>query len=677
MRLFTSHTSQPKAAALALLATITLSLYLPVRNYLFLSFDDPLYVTANEHVLRGLSLQNLIWAVSNMSAGFWHPLTMISHMLDVELFGLNAGAHHLINVLFHMASVLLLFVILERMTGAVWRSALVAGLFALHPLNVESVAWVAERKNVLSTLMWMVVLGAYVSYAKEPRWKRYWVLMGVFVLGLMTKPMLVTLPCVFVLLDYWPLGRLGNSSKELRQRLWPLLREKLPLLVPVGLSSLLAVKAESQLGALTGLEVLPVGVRLGNAVVSYGLYLKKMVWPVDLAVFYPHPESSLELWWVVLSGVVLTVISLGVWQRRWRSRYLVTGWLWYLGTLFPVSGLIQVGVHGMADRYAYVPLIGVFIMLAWGVEEAGERVRVRGEWLALAWIGVLLPMLAVTRTQIGYWRDSTTLFQQALNTTSNNHVAHTVLGAEALEKKRFGEAAQEFQTALEIKPTYARAHNNLGLLFLEQGKLDQSAISFSEALRINSRFTAARNNLGTALLRKGELGEAKAHFDRVLKISPEDSKAHSNMGLTMAAQGHFEEAITWYRRALEIYPDFYDAHNNLGVALMEMDQMESAIGHFGVALELNPNNVEAHANLGLALAKVGRMEDAVEVLSGAIQIAPSFASSYYYLAMVEAFLGNNERAIENLQEVLRLDPAHETAKERLNSLLSATQGQPH
>ena len=375
-----------------LLLVVSAAAYWPVGDFSFVNYDDNIYITQVPQMQQGLTWESLSWAATTKGAVFWrHPLTWVSHMLAVEMFGLNPAGHHWVNVLLHMASVLLLFVILERMTGAVWRSALVAGLFALHPLNVESVAWVAERKNVLSTLMWMVVLGAYVSYAKEPLWKRYWVLMGVFVLGLMTKPMLVTLPCVFVLLDYWPLGRLGNSSQEVRQRLWPLLREKLPLLVPVGLSSLLAVKAESQLGSLTGLEALPVGVRLGNAVVSYGLYLKKMVWPVDLAVFYPHPGSSLALWW---GGVVRGSANrhfVRVWQRRWRSRYLVTGWLWYLGTLFPVIGLIQVGAHGMADRYAYVPLIGVFIMLAWGVVEAGERVRVRGEWLALAWIGVLAP----------------------------------------------------------------------------------------------------------------------------------------------------------------------------------------------------------------------------------------------------------------------------------------------
>ena len=555
-----------------LLLVVSAAAYWPVGDFSFVNYDDNIYITQVPQMQQGLTWESLSWAATTKGAVFWrHPLTWVSHMLAVEMFGLNPAGHHWVNVLLHMASVLLLFVILERMTGAVWRSALVAGLFALHPLNVESVAWVAERKNVLSTLMWMVVLGAYVSYAKEPRWKRYWVLMGVFVLGLMTKPMLVTLPCVFVLLDYWPLGRLGNSSKELRQRLWPLLREKLLLLVPVGLSSLLAVKAESQLGSLTGLEALPVGVRLGNAVVSYGLYLKKMVWPVDLAVFYPHPGSSLELWWVVLSGVVLTVISLGVWQRRWRSRYLVTGWLWYLGTLFPVSGLIQVGAHGMADRYAYVPLIGVFIMLAWGVEEAGERVRVRGEWLALAWIGVLLPMLAVTRTQIGYWRDSTTLFQQALNTTSGNHIAHNGLGVELMNQTRYQESIAHFREALKFRSHYYDAQNNLGVALMSMGKLDQALTDLKKAVEIGPNNVEAYANLGLTLAKTGSFEEAEKVLLRAMKLQPEFAPAYYYLALIRTEQRREQEAIQNYREAVRLDPNHREARQKLERLLARSD----------------------------------------------------------------------------------------------------------
>ena len=555
-----------------LLLVVSAAAYWPVGDFSFVNYDDNIYITQVPQMQQGLTWESLSWAATTKGAVFWrHPLTWVSHMLAVEMFGLNPAGHHWVNVLLHMASVLLLFVILERMTGAVWRSALVAGLFALHPLNVESVAWVAERKNVLSTLMWMVVLGAYVSYAKEPRWKRYWVLMGVFVLGLMTKPMLVTLPCVFVLLDYWPLGRLGNSSKELRQRLWPLLREKLLLLVPVGLSSLLAVKAESQLGSLTGLEALPVGVRLGNAVVSYGLYLKKMVWPVDLAVFYPHPGSSLELWWVVLSGVVLTVISLGVWQRRWRSRYLVTGWLWYLGTLFPVSGLVQLGDYAMADRYAYVPLIGVFIMLAWGVEEAGERVRVRGEWLALAWIGVLLPMLAVTRTQIGYWRDSTTLFQHALNTTSGNHIAHNGLGVELMNQTRYQESIAHFREALKFRSHYYDAQNNLGVALMSMGKLDQALTDLKKAVEIGPNNVEAYANLGLTLAKTGSFEEAEKVLLRAMKLQPEFAPAYYYLALIRTEQRREQEAIQNYREAVRLDPNHQEARQKLERLLARSD----------------------------------------------------------------------------------------------------------
>jgi len=331
------------AVAALLLIASTLFVYAPSKDHQFINFDDNTYVTENNWVKRGLTWESVGWAVTTMEEANWHPLTWLSHMLDVQLFGLNPAGHHLTNLLLHMANVLLLFGVLQQMTGAVWRSALVAALFALHPLNVESVAWVAERKNVLSTLFWLLTMAAYVGYVRKPNWGRYLGMMGIFMLGLMAKPMLVTLPCVLLLLDYWPLGRLGKDSKEFWERLPRLAAEKLPLFIPVAAISVVTIEAQSQAGALSSWEWLSPGVRVANAVTAYGAYLKKMLWPMDLAVFYPHPGNSLVVWPVVLAALLLVILSLGVWWQGRRSRYLVVGWCWYLGTLFPVSGLIQVG----------------------------------------------------------------------------------------------------------------------------------------------------------------------------------------------------------------------------------------------------------------------------------------------------------------------------------------------
>ena len=355
-----------KSVVVLLLVVVVLIAYGTVWHFDFVNIDDDFYVTENAQIQQGLSLDSVLWAMTTIEEANWHPLTWLSHMMDVQLFGLNPGGHHLTNLLLHIANVLLLFGVLQQMTGAVWLSALVAALFALHPLNVESVAWVAQRKTVLSTMFWLLTVLAYVRYVKKPNWGRYLGMMGIFVLGLMAKPMLVTLPCVLLLLDYWPLKRLGKDSKEFWERLPRLAAEKLPLLIPVAAISVVTLEAQSQAGAISTWEWLPLGTRVANAVAAYGLYLKKMLWPMDLAVFYPHPGNSLEVWPVALAALLLVILSLGVWWQGRRSRYLVVGWFWYLGTLLPVSGLIQVGGQAMADRYAYVPLMGLFIILVWG-----------------------------------------------------------------------------------------------------------------------------------------------------------------------------------------------------------------------------------------------------------------------------------------------------------------------
>ncbi|MDP6495587.1 MAG: hypothetical protein QGI09_09270, partial [Dehalococcoidia bacterium] len=407
-----------------LLIAATLWVYAPLRDHQFLHYDDNAYVTDDARIQQGLTWGNLLWALTAMEEALWKPVTLYSHMLDVQLFGMNPAGHLLVNLLIHIANVVLLFWILHQTTGAVWCSALAAGLFALHPLNVESVAWVAERKNVLSTLFWLLTMGAYVGYVRRPGRLRYMGVMGALVLGLMTKPMVVTLPFVLLLMDYWPLGRLPARWGEFRERLPGLVVEKLPFFVPVVAVSVVTVYGAETAQGLLSLEEIPLDARVGNALLGYGLYLKKMVWPMDLAVIYPLSRNVLSSWPVILAAMVLVAITVWVWARRGTSRYLVVGWSWYVGTLVPVNGLLQSGHQAMADRYAYVPMIGIFIMLSWGAEEFLRDRDMRRRWLAGVGGCVLLTLGLLTRVQLSYWQDDTTLFERTLRVTSDNYMAH-------------------------------------------------------------------------------------------------------------------------------------------------------------------------------------------------------------------------------------------------------------
>jgi len=553
------------AVAALLLIASTLLVYAPIQDFQFINYDDNLYVTNNPWVKQGLTWQSAHWAMTTMEAAFWHPLTWLSHMLDTQLFGLNPAGHHVTNLLLHIANVLLLFVVLQQMTGAVWRSALVAALFALHPLNVESVAWVSQRKTVLSTMFWLLTLLAYVGYVRKPGWERYLGMMGIFVLGLMAKPMLVTLPCVLLLLDYWPLGRLGKDPKEFWERLPKLAAEKLPLFIPVAAASALAIQAQAQMGAISSWQGLSLEIRVANAVLAYGLYLKKMVWPTNLAVFYPHPGSSLEAGPVALAALLLVGLSLGLWWQYRRSPYLVVGWLWYLGTLVPVSGLIQVGGHAMADRYAYVPLMGLFIILVWGTADLAQTLHLPKAWLLGAGLCVVIVLIGTVRLQLSHWRNSFTLFQHALESTEKNHMAHSNLGIAFLDRNDLDQAIGHFHEALEIKPTHAGVHTNLSI----------------------------------ALRRKGMLDEALEHSVRSVQINPDLAEAHNNLGISLFQKGRVEEALQEFRKALDLKPDYSTCYYNLGVVLEDQNRSEEAAESFRQALRLDPAHHQARQHLTL------------------------------------------------------------------------------
>lgn len=552
-----------------LLAAVTLAIYWQVGGHEFVNYDDPRYITDHRMVQGGLTWKGVRGAFTTFYAGNWHPLTWMSHMLDVELYGLDPAGHHFTNLGLHILNTLLLFWVLASMTGAIWPSAFVAALFAVHPLHVESVAWAAERKDVLSTFFWMLAMGAYLRYARGPSLQKYLTILAAFAFGLMAKPMVVTLPFVLLLLDYWPLGRFRFAdSGEASSRFSPaplsrLLQEKIPLFALAAAGSAVTYLAQQKGGAVGSLEHFPLWVRVQNALVAYAGYLEKMVWPQKLAVFYPHPGETLPVWQAAASGLFLTAVTF--WVIRWARHLpcLPVGWFWYLGTLVPVIGLVQVGTQAMADRYTYVPLIGLFVMLAGGVLELAKGWRYRRFWLTLASGGVVMALTAAAWFQAGTWKNSIALFEHTVNVTQNNYVAHTNLGEALFREGKTDEAATHFSKAIEIKADYDKAHVNLGVVMAMRGRME----------------------------------EAVDHFSRALKANGENEEAHYNYARAMALQGRFEEAVLHYRETLRIRPDYASAHYNLGGLLSSLGRREEAIGHFRAALRIKPDHAKARRKL--------------------------------------------------------------------------------
>ncbi len=525
------------------LAVLVLGVYWQVGGHAFVVMDDGEYVFQNPVVARGLTLDGISWALTTFHFSNWHPLTWLSHMTDVSLFGLDAGWHHRVNLLFHLLNTELLFLVLWRMTGGMWQSAFVAALFGVHPLHVESVAWVSERKDVLSTLFWILTMGAYLRYVRRPGAGRYVPVAASLALGLMCKPMLVTLPFVLLLLDWWPLGRLAPADaphvppwRVSVPVLARLAREKIPLFVLSAAACAATYLAQQKGGAVTSVELYPPGLRLANATVSYVTYLRKLVWPSSLSVFYPHP-AALPPWEVWGSAaLLLAVTAAAAWQRR-RRPYLAVGWLWYAGTLVPVIGLVQVGAQASADRYTYVPLIGIFLAVAWGVPPALSGLRLR-RVLSGALAAVSLTALSTAAwVQAGHWRDSVTLFSRAEAVTEGNWLALNNLGAAYQMLGQHHRAVACSKEAVRIKPDYALAWTTLGLAYENLGQLPEAVASSREAVRIKPDFALAWNNLGVAYAKLGELRQAVACFQEAVRIKPDFTLARNNLGLACARLG--------------------------------------------------------------------------------------------------------------------------------------------
>ena len=474
-----------------------------VATHDFIYYDDDWYVTDNRHVQAGITMPNVVWAFTTTSAWNWHPLTWLSHMLDVSLFGLHPGGHHLISLLLHTGNVLLLFFFLDRTTRAPWRSGFVAALFAIHPLHVESVAWVAERKDVLSTFFGMVSLLAYARYAEAPSAPKYLAVLSTYALSLMAKPMLVTLPFVFLLLDYWPLDRIPRQPGpgHLAKGLLKTIPEKLPFLALAAASS--AVTYLAQGGMVRSLDHFPIRVRLENAAVSYVQYMIDTIWPSGLVIFYPHPGAAISRWAAAASALVLVALSTLAVRFSPKRRYLPVGWLWYLGTLVPVIGFVQVGSQARADRYSYFPLIGLFILITWALSEMAKGRPQRKSLLAASACVVLGVLMVLSFAQVSRWKDNTTLFEYTLKIMPDNYLAHHNLGLALSKQGRLEEAIAHYNRALAIKPNFDYAHNSLGAALAESGRVDEAIAQFSEAIEFSPTFEPAEYNLGNALTGQG------------------------------------------------------------------------------------------------------------------------------------------------------------------------------
>jgi tetratricopeptide (TPR) repeat protein len=551
------------------LSALVLSLFWQAGEFAFVNIDDNQYVYKNPFVLQGLTKEGVAWAFTTFEAANWHPLSWLSHMADVELFGLDAGWHHRVNVLFHLLNTALLFLVLQSMTGGLWRSAFVAALFAAHPLHVESVAWVAERKDLLSALFWMLTMGAYLRYARSPGAGRYALVLACFAVGLMCKPMLVTLPFVLLLLDWWPLGRFGTvplSSKKVSR----LVREKIPLLALSAASCAITYVAQVEGGAVKLLGFVPPGMRVSNAIVSYVKYLEKTFWPASLAVFYPHPGSlhaGIPAWQAAGAALLLSVLSYLALRQGSRRPYLAVGWFWYLGTLVPVIGMVQVGGQALADRYTYVPLIGIFLIIAWGVPAALGGWRIRRTVLAAAAGLALAALSAATWSQAGYWRDDVALFGRALRVTERNWLAW----------------------------------NNLGVAYEKAGRPDLAFAYYREAVRIRPDYSYAWYNLGSIYGNFGQQQEAIASYRETVKADPEFFEAWNNMGAAYSILGQFQEAVVSYREAVRVRPEYADAWYNLGLVYALLNRPEMVLDVYQRLRRIDPPKAEALlARLGAA-----------------------------------------------------------------------------
>ena len=644
------------------LAAITWIVFGRTIAFGFFNYDDSFYVYQNPWISNGLTRAGLVRAFTHPLVGNWHPLTSFSLMLDAQIFGLNAGGYHFVNVCLHTITVLLLFFVLRSMTGAVWRSALVAAIFAIHPLRAESVVWISERKDVLSGVFFFLALGAYRRYAKKPpSLGAYLVVAATLALGLLSKAMLVTFPFLLLLLDYWPLRRFtfsppalsGQDEGRTTSTSW-LIAEKLPFVALAVAISVATVFAQEQ--ALNAAHDWPLRWRVENALMTVWVYLRQMVWPAHLAVFYPHPEGTTSLWVTGLALLALLTVTFGaiVWRRRFP--YLLTGWFWYLGMLVPVVGLMQVGRQAHADRYTYLPLIGIYLTIVWGVADLSAAWRRRKPILACASAAAIALLMTLSWRQVGYWSDSVRLWSHTLAVTSNNDVAERGIGTALLPLGRIDEAIAHDREALRIRPRDANALTNLANALLQKKEYPEAIAHYREVIAVRPNDYEMRRNLGKALYQSGAIEEAIATFREALRIRPADSDAAYSLGNAFLERGDAKAAIPFFRKAIQSDPKNLAAHYNLAIAFQRDNQLDEAVTEFRETLRLDPRHVDAHNNLGIALLKKGDPAAAIAEWKAALVLQPGNAEMHNNLAVALLEERRIAEAVSEWRETLRLQP---------------------
>jgi len=625
----------------------------------FVNYDDQENVSGNPHITAGMSWQGVVWAFTHSQVGRWAPLTAISRLLDCQLFGLWAGGHHLTNVLLHVAAVILLFVVLWQMTQAFWRSAFVAAIFAVHPLHVESVAWVSDRGDLLCELFFMLTLWAYKTYTVRRTYAWYLAVVILFALGLMTKPVMVTLPFVLLLLDYWPLGRFSSG---LLRNTRALVVEKIPLFALSAASSLVAMLAQQKAFGDSG--NFPVAYRIGNAAVSYVIYLWQMVWPVRLAPLYPRPVDNLPSWEVALAFALLGAVSFTAFLWRKKRPYFTVGWFWYLGMLVPASGTVQTFAFTHADRYTDLPQIGLALLATWLVADMAAGWRYRVEILSGTVAIVIVAMVFLSRAQTSHWQTSETLWRHALACTEGNGVAHNGLGNALLQKENFDEAILHYQKALEIKPDFPEAYINLGSAFFQKGNVDESIACYQKALALNPghfqnaaaikpRYAQAHVELGNALFQKGRFDEAADHYREALEITPGYAEASYNLGNVFLRKDSLDEAAALYQKALETKPGYLEAHNNLGFILLKKGRVDEAVVQYRKEIEIKPDYADAYYNIGIALLQKNRPDEALVWFQKALKIKPDYAEAHCSAARILAGKGRADEAVAHYRRGLQ------------------------
>lgn len=587
-------TSRNKFLFCLFISLLTVAVYWQIQGHDFIILDDPSYIYNNNHVTKGLNIESVEWAFTQSHVANWHPITWISHILDYEFYELEPGGHHRTNLIFHTANAILLFLVLMRMTGGFWQSVVVATLFAIHPLHVESVAWISERKDVLSMFFMMLTIWAYIQYVEKRELKNYLLVVLFFVLGLMSKSMLVTLPFVLILLDFWPLNRMSGNFRQI-------IIEKIPLFALAITSSLITFYVQQNDGATKSLAYYSIQSRIFNAITSYIEYLHKMVWPINLSILYPHPGQVLLTWKVTLSAVILIWITLIAVKIIRQAPFVLVGWFWYLGTLVPVIGFVQVGGQAMADRYTYIPLIGIFIIVAWGFPYLLKNIHQKKRILIVSSVVMTSIFAFASWSQAKYWKNSIVLFNHAIEVVDDENrnfaLAYSSLGLEYYKNKEYKKALFNLKKCIKLDPDHWRCYHNIGETLVQKKELHKAIRYFKHGIKLNSKNYLGHNNIGVVLQRMGKLEESIKHFKKSIDLEPDQLLSYYNLGKMLSENNRNNEAIIQYKKALKNDPKSFMIHVGLGNALAQKGFYQKSIDHYKMALKIKPDLLPAQENL--------------------------------------------------------------------------------